>query len=92
MPEFKAEDWDVAITEEGTIEYVAIPGREQTDQVIVPRVVVGFNIGVILEGDDKALVLSVTTSRGETIMLALEPRTVKSLTVGLVDALERDLT
>ena len=86
------ETFDVEITEDGILEVTHRPGQEPVTQLLVPHVVTSFSIGAVDEGGDKALILVLRTQYADqTIVVALEPRTVKRLVLALYAALEREL-
>ena len=87
-----AETFDVEIGEDGILEVIHREGQEPVERMLIPHVVTSFSIGAVDEGGDKALILVLRTQfADQTIVVALEPRTVKRLVLALFAALEREL-
>lgn len=80
---------DFEITVDGVVEETYREGEEPVVEVVVPKVVTGYVTGIITYEGDQAVTLQLTTSRGETMMLAMEPKTCKSLAVALVATIDR---
>jgi len=91
-PEFIADDYDIEVSDDGIIVERHTPGREPVDMVTVPHIVTGFSVGVIAEEGDKAFVIDFRASDGNLFRFAITPELMKTLVVGMVDALEREWT
>ncbi len=92
-PEFDADDYEITVGDDGIITERHTPGREPVDMVTVPHIVTGFSVGAIIEDGDTAFVIDFRTSGAVGFFrFAITPELMKTLVVGLVDALEREWT
>lgn len=87
----REDDYDIEITVDGAIEQTYRPDHEPSEEIVVPRVVKGYTLGIITDAltGDQAITLVFDTTRGERLVTAMEPRTAKSLVISLAATIQR---